>query len=75
MCVKFFEGQNFNTTVQVLLNILLNGEFKAESLYAGTILLDFCTNPSSFELIKTYDLCFFSNFSIATLTCDRLLVK
>lgn len=51
--VQFFEGQNFNRTVNVIFNILLNGELNTESLYAGTILVDFCKNPKTFKDLKS----------------------
>uniref|UniRef100_A0A5K3FFW1 Protein CIP2A n=1 Tax=Mesocestoides corti TaxID=53468 RepID=A0A5K3FFW1_MESCO len=51
---KFFDRRNFHSSVQILFNILLNGKFSVESLYAGHILIEFCMNPTSFALVKSH---------------------
>ncbi|KAL7063979.1 hypothetical protein AAHC03_04791 [Spirometra sp. Aus1] len=51
---KFFEGHNFHTTVQVLFNILLNGDLSMASLFAGELLADLFVEQSTSERMKSY---------------------
>uniref|UniRef100_A0A0R3WFL0 HECT domain-containing protein n=1 Tax=Taenia asiatica TaxID=60517 RepID=A0A0R3WFL0_TAEAS len=50
---KFFDGRNSHASLQVLFNILLNGDTSLESLYAADVLIDFCANSASFSLINS----------------------
>ncbi|KAL5109840.1 hypothetical protein TcWFU_001672 [Taenia crassiceps] len=50
---KFFDSRNSHASLQVLFNILLNGNASLESLYAGDVLIDFCANSTSFSLINS----------------------
>ncbi|VDP80162.1 unnamed protein product [Echinostoma caproni] len=51
---KFFEGQNVHKTVQVLFNLLLNGEIDFGGLCAGELLSDLCTEPNIMPLVASF---------------------
>ncbi|KAA3672500.1 uncharacterized protein DEA37_0012082 [Paragonimus westermani] len=42
---KFFEGMHIQKTIQILFNLLLNGEIGLSGLYAGELLGDLCSEP------------------------------
>lgn len=51
--LQFFDSRNSHASLQVLFNILLNGDASLESLYAGDVLIDFCANSTSFLLVNS----------------------
>ncbi|KAF7256294.1 hypothetical protein EG68_06707 [Paragonimus skrjabini miyazakii] len=42
---KFFEGMHIHKTIQILFNLLLNGEIGLSGLCAGELLSDLCSEP------------------------------
>ncbi|OON19142.1 hypothetical protein X801_04992, partial [Opisthorchis viverrini] len=57
---KFFEGLNVHKSLQILFNLLLNGEISLPGLCAGDLLADMCREPkianqlSSLQEFKNY---------------------
>ncbi|CAL8084540.1 unnamed protein product [Calicophoron daubneyi] len=51
---KFFEGVNVHKTIQILFNLLLNGEISLCGLCAGELLSDMCSEPQIMPLLASY---------------------
>ncbi|CAH8627542.1 unnamed protein product [Dicrocoelium dendriticum] len=51
---KFFEGVHAHKTIQILFNLLLNGEISLSGICAGELLADLCSEPQVMAQLSSF---------------------